>query len=164
MTLHKTLLIALAFVILAGGCGVKAPPIPPDVLVPKGATDLRGTVKEETFELTWSMPKANRDGSKPVDLVRFLVLRRDETRGCPECPGEFQVRAELDLRSPEGYLLEKNTVTWVDRDLKEGVIYMYKVVGVNHWGYQGPPSNEVMIKWGAPQEPPASDTPGVEGE
>jgi hypothetical protein len=152
MTLRKTLPIAIAFVILAGGCGVKAPPIPPDVLVPKGATDLRGTVKEGTFELTWSMPKANKDGSKPVDLVRFLVLRRDETKGCPECPGEFTVRADLDLRSPEGYLLEKNTVTWVDRDLKEGVIYMYKVVGVNHWGYQGPPSNEVMIKWGETKE------------
>lgn len=164
MTLHKILPIAIAFVIIAAGCGVKAPPIPPDVLVPKGATDLRGTVMEETFELTWTMPKANQDGSKPVDLVRFLVLRRDETRGCPECPGEFKVKADLDLRSQKGYRLEKNTVTWVDRDLTEGVIYMYKVVGVNHWGYQGPPSNEVMIKWGAPQEPPASDTPEGEKE
>jgi len=152
MTLHKTLPIALAFIILAGGCGVKAPPIPPDVLVPKGATDLRGTVKEEIFELTWSLPKTNVKGSEPVDLVRSLVFRRDETRGCPECPGEFKVRAELDLRSPEGYRLEKNTVTWVDKDLKEGVIYMYKVVGVNHWGYKSTPSNEVMIKWGETKE------------
>jgi hypothetical protein len=80
------------------------------------------------------------------------VLRRDETRGCPECPGEFTVKAELDLRKPQGYLLEDDTATWKDSGLTEGVIYLYKIVGVNHWGYQGPPSNEVMIKWGAPPE------------
>ena len=152
MKLYKPLPIVIVCVILAWGCGVKAPPTPPDALIAKAITDLRGTVKEETFELTWSMPKRNVDGSTPVYLARFLVLRRDETRGCPDCPGEFQVRAELDLRSPQGYRLEGDTVTWTDKDLTEGVIYMYKVVGVNHWGYQGPPSNEVMITWGETKE------------
>jgi hypothetical protein len=56
--------------------------------------------------------------------MRFLVLRRDETRGCPECPGEFTVKAELDLRKPQGYLLEDDTVTWKDIGLKDGVIYI----------------------------------------
>jgi hypothetical protein len=148
-----TFLTVIFLVILAWGCGVKAPPTPPDVLVPKAIKDLRGTVKEGAFYLTWSLPKENMDGSRPVDLVRFRVLRRDETKGCPECPGEFAVKAELDLRTPtQGYLLEDNTVTWKDTGLTEGVIYMYKIIGVNHWGYQGPPSNEVMIRWGAPPE------------
>jgi hypothetical protein len=151
------LLIALAM-----GCGVKAPPTPPDVLVPKAITDLEGTVKEGALYLTWGMPTKNVDGSMPVDLKRFLVLRRDETRGCPECPGEFTVRADLDLRSPKGYLLEDDTVTWRDTGLTEGVIYMYRVIGVNHWGYQGPPSNEVMIQWGAPLEP--SSSLSIQGE
>lgn len=142
----------ILLIILAVGCGVKAPPIPPDVLVPEAITDLQGTVREEAFYLTWSLPKENMDGSRPVDLERFLVLRRDETRGCPECPGEFKVKAELDLRSPKGYVLEDDTATWKDSGLTEGVIYMYKVIGVNHWGYQSPPSNEVMITWGEPQE------------
>jgi hypothetical protein len=148
--IKKMLPIWIFLFILAGGCGVKTSLTPPDVLVPKAITDLKGTIKEQAFELTWSLPEANVDGSKPVDLVRFQVLRREETRGCLECPGEFLKRAELDLRSPQGYLLEKDTVTWQDRDLKDGVIYMYKVVGINHWGYQGPPSNEVMIRWGSP--------------
>ena len=145
-------LMVMFLVILAWGCGVKAPPTPPDVLVPEAITDLQGTVREESFYLTWSLPEENIDGSRPVDLVGFLVLRRDETRGCPECPGEFNVKAELDLRTPKGYLLEDDTVTWRDSGLTAGVIYMYKIVGVNHWGYQGPPSNEVMITWGAPPE------------
>lgn len=162
MMMKKMFPIVLFLVILAGGCGVKAPPTPPDVLVPEAVSDLLGTVKEGAFYLTWTLPKENRDGSRPVDLERFLVLRRDETRGCPECPGEFTVRAELDLRSPKGYLLENNTATWKDTGLTEGVIYMYKVIGVNHWGYQGPPSNEVMINWGAPPQPTSST--GTHGE
>lgn len=147
-----TFLMVIVLVILAWGCGVKAPPTPPDVLVPKAVKNLKGTVKEGAFYLTWSLPKENLDGSTPVDLVGFLVLRRDETLGCPECPGEFNVKAELDLRSPKGYLLEDDKVTWKDSGLTEGVIYMYRIIGVNHWGYQGPSSNEVMITWGVPPE------------
>jgi predicted small lipoprotein YifL len=142
----------ILLIILAVGCGVKGPLTPPDVLVAKAITDLKGTVRDEGFYLTWSLPKENMDGSRPVDLERFLVLRRDETRGCPECPGEFKVMAELDLRTSQGYLLKDDTVTWKDSGLTEGVIYMYKIIGVNHWGYQGPASNEVMIRWGGPKE------------
>ena len=145
-------LTVIVLVILAWGCGVKAPPIPPDVLVPEAISDLKGTVKEGAFYLTWSLPEENIDGSTPVDLRGFLVLRRDETGGCPECPGEFAVKAELDLREPQDYLLDDDTVTWKDSGLTEGVIYMYKIIGVNHWGYQGPPSNQVMITWGETKE------------
>ncbi len=152
--MKKMLPIWIFLAILAWGCGVKTDLVPPDVLVAKAIKDLQGTVKEETFELTWSVPKANAKGTEPVDMVQFRVLRREETGGCPECPGEFKKRAELDLRTPKGYSLEKNTATWVDKDLKEGVIYMYKVVSINHWGYPSAPSNEVMIKWAAAPEPP----------
>jgi hypothetical protein len=148
--------------VLAAGCGVKTNIVPPDVLVPKAIKDLQGTVKEDTFELTWSVPKANMNGSTPPDLVTFRVLRREETGGCPECPGEFKVRAELDLRTPKGYVLGKNTATWVDKDLKDGVIYMYKIVSINHWGYPSEPSNEVMIKWPPPPPPPAPEAPAPE--
>jgi len=158
--MKKAFPIWIVLAILAMGCGVKTALVPPDVLVAKAITNLHGTVKEDTFELTWSVPKANTNGSTPVDLVTFRVLRREETGGCPECPGEFKTRAELDLKNPKGYVLEKNIATWVDKDLTEGVIYMYKVVSINHWGYPSAPSNEVMIKWApAPPPPPAPETP-----
>ncbi len=154
--------IWILLVILVMGCGVKTNLVPPDVLVAKAIKDLQGTVKEDTFELTWSIPKANANGSTPVDLVTFRVLRREETGGCPECPGEFKKRAELDLKNPKGYVLEKNTAIWVDKDLKEGVIYMYKIVSINHWGYASAPSNEVMIKWAPAPSPPAPEAPAPE--
>jgi hypothetical protein len=162
--MKKMLPVWIFLAILAGGCGVKTSLVPPDVLVAKAIKDLQGTVKEETFELTWSVPKTNANGSTPVDLVTFRVLRREETGGCPECPGEFKKRAELDLKDPKGYLLEKNTATWVDKDLKDGVIYMYKVVSINHWGYSSAPSNEVMIKWAPVPPPPAPETPEQQPE
>jgi hypothetical protein len=151
--MKKAILLTVLFlVILAWGCGVKAPPVPPDVLVPEAVSDLKVTVKEGALYLTWSLPEENIDGSTPVDLRGFLVTRRDETGGCPECPGDFVVKAELDLRDPHGYLLEDDTVTWKDSGLTKDVIYMYKIIGVNHWGYQGPPSNQVMITWGETKE------------
>jgi hypothetical protein len=158
--MKKIFPVLILLAILAAACGVKTALIPPDVLVPKAIKDLQGTVKEDTFELTWSVPKANAKGTEPVDLVQFRVLRREETGGCVECPGEFKVVAELDFKNPKGYVLEKNTAIWVDKDLKDGVIYMYKVVSINHWGYPSAPSNEVMIKW--PPPPPAPETPTPE--
>ena len=97
--MKKMLPVWIFLAILAVGCGVKTDLVPPDVLVAKAIKDLQGTVKEETFELTWSVPKANANGSTPVDLVQFRVLRREETGGCPECPGEFKVRAGGPLRN-----------------------------------------------------------------
>jgi hypothetical protein len=147
--MQKTVLIGLVVMILLAGCGVKTALTPPDVLVAKAIANLQGTVKESALVLTWGVPQANKDGSRPADVVRFLVLRREELKGCIECPGEFKVRAELDLRTPQGYAREDNTITWQDKDLKEGVTYIYRVVSVNHWGYQSPSSNDFVITWGA---------------
>jgi hypothetical protein len=156
--MKKTLPVWIMLIVLAGGCGVKTSLTPPDVLVAKPIKDLQGIVKEGAVDLTWSVPKENANGSTPVDLVSFRVLRREETKGCLECPGEFPVRAELDLRATQGFLREDNTITWQDTALKEGVIYIYKVISVNHWGYPSLPSNEVVIRWGAPA-PSSSITP-----
>ncbi len=142
--MKKLFPVGIVLFILAVGCGVKTSLVPPDVLVAKAITDLQGTVKEDTFELTWSVPKANANGSTPVDLEYFRVMRREE------------------FRTPKGYVLEKDTATWVDKDLKEGVIYMYKVVSINHWGYPSAPSNEVMIKWAPAPPPPAPEAPAPE--
>ena len=158
--MKKTWLIGIVLIMLTGGCGVKTALTPPDVLVAKTITNLQGAAKEGTYVLTWSVPQANKDGSRPVDLVRFRVLRRDELKGCLECPGEFRIRAELDLRTPQGYSREDNTIQWQDKDLKEGVIYIYRVISVNHWGYQSAPSNDVVITWGATPTPSAQ--PGAQ--
>jgi hypothetical protein len=160
----KTLPLWLVLALLAIGCGVKTSLVPPDVRVPKAIKDLHGAVKGGAYDLTWSIPKENMDGSTPADLVRFQVLRRVVTNGCLECPGEFQVRAELDLRSAQGYLREDNTITWQDNDLNEGVYYIYKVISINHWGYPSPPSNEVVIQWGAPALSPSGTQPEKQQE
>lgn len=143
--------LAFAVVFFACGCGVKTHLVPPDVRVPKRIQDLKGEVRDKSLVLRWGIPEENADGSRPVDLVHLRILRREERGGCIECPGEFSVREELDLRKAEGYTVEDGVLSWVDTDLEDGVIYVYKVVGVNHWGYAGEPSNEVVIKW-----PPAT--------
>ena len=91
--LHLVPLLCL----LAGGCGVKAPPIPPDVLVPTSVSGLEANVQEGELHLSWGIPRKNMDGSRPADLIAFNVLRRDEKGACVECPGEVAVRAHLAL-------------------------------------------------------------------
>src|SRR4030042_6590702 len=99
--MKKMLPIWIFLAILAVGCGVKSALTPPDVLVAKAIKDLQGTVKEDTFELTWSVPKENVKGPGPVDLVQFQVLRREETGGGPEGPGGFKKRGEVRLKKPK---------------------------------------------------------------
>jgi fibronectin type 3 domain-containing protein len=154
--LKRYLPLVFIIVALVEGCAVKAPPIPPDVLVPKPISDLQGRVREGELYLRWSVPRENMDGSKPVDLVSFRILRRDEKGGCIECPGEFKVRADLDLRTKGEYRQERGIMSWKDKDLEKGILYVYKVTGINHWGYASPPSNEVVIQWGLPPPPPSS--------
>ena len=152
--LHLVPLLCL----LAGGCGVKAPPIPPDVLVPTSVSGLEANVQEGELHLSWGIPRKNMDGSRPADLIAFNVLRRDEKGACVECPGEFAVRAHLDLRAPQGYRQERGSIRWKDSELEAGTIYIYKVVGVNHWGYPSPPSNQVVVQWCHPPAAPSSLT------
>jgi len=150
--------LPLLFILFAlvEGCGVKAPPIPPDVVVPEPISDLQGRVREGDLYLRWSVPRENMDGSKPVDLVSFRILRRDEKGGCIDCPGEFKVRADLDLRRKDEYRQEQDIMSWKDKDLEQGILYIYKVRSINHWGYASPASNEVVIQWGLPPPPPSS--------
>jgi len=156
--LKHALYLAVLVSILVSGCGVKAPPIPPDVRVPKTISNLQAGVRAGNVHLRWSMPRENMDGSRPVDLASFTVLRREETRGCVECPGEFAERAKLDLRSIDGYQRKDNIIEWRDNGLREGSMYLYKVVGVNHWGYPSAPSNQVIIEWCEPPSTPSSVT------
>ncbi len=140
------ILFCCLWVAIIGGCGVNAPPIPPDAILPKGVTNLQATVVAEGVALKWQIPTENVDGSRPAAVARFLVLRRVEDKeGCLQCPGEYTVIKEINLATREGYQIDKGVIVWVNRDITPKKVYLYKVVGVNRWGYQGPPSNEVMV-------------------
>ena len=136
----------IAFALLLAACGVKAPPTPPDLIVPEAPGDLRAIVREGRLYLSWGLPKKNVDGSKPADIVEFEILRGEGS--CPRCPISLSPWREIEV--PEG----KEAFLWEDTHLEAGMTYRYRVRGVNHWGFAGPPSNEVRVTWIAPPPPP----------
>jgi len=130
----KRLLVLLLFGLL--GCGVKAPPRPPDLLLPHAPKGLKLMVREGLAYLTWEAPEDARY------LYGFHVLMKEEgsegflTIGkVPYCQGKKGYRFDL-------------------KGLSRGKRYVFKVMGINKWGYPGPPSEEVALRWVSPPVAP----------
>ena len=74
-------------VVLAGvsACGRKGPPLPPLRPVPGHVTDLAATRVDDRVTLTFSVPRANRDGSTPsaVQHVEIYVVETAATAPVP---------------------------------------------------------------------------------
>ena len=72
-----TLLASAVMVMtLAGACGVRTLPRPPEDTRPRPATDLSGKREGAAVRLSWERPNESMDGERLADLVRFLVERR----------------------------------------------------------------------------------------
>ena len=105
--------------------------------------------------LEWSLPKENTDGSKLVDLQGFKVLRESfEGEECKGCPERLVPIAEVDLASGGHYVIEADRVFWVDKGLRAGRTYGYRVVAFNRRGHFSQRSNKVEVLWDIPPPSP----------
>jgi fibronectin type 3 domain-containing protein len=145
----------IPLLILWVGCGKKAPPVSLDRIVPKVVNDLDASVREGRVILRWSLPHENTDGSKLVDLQGFKVLRESfEGEECKGCPERLAPIAEVDLASREQYVIEADRLFWVDKGLRAGRTYRYRVLAFNRRGHFSQGSNRVEVLWEVPLPPP----------
>jgi len=149
--------IAILFLVpLVGGCGLKAKPRPPQVLVPEAPTLLRAQVEAQGVRLSFTLPTRNRDGSGLTDLETIEVQRasiKDEE--CPTCPTAYTTVAQIRYEYPSGEVLPSGRMSLVDR-LESPGTYRYRVIAVNAKGTKSRPSAAVGIFWDVPPAAPRS--------
>jgi fibronectin type 3 domain-containing protein len=131
-----------------GGCGIKAPPVPRDTIVPKRIVDLEAIPREGRLLLMWTVPKENTDKTVLTDLEKFEILRSegalvaDECRGCGE---GSKVVHEMKVDSVEEMRGKKISVFIEDQEPRK--VYEYQVVSINRRGYPSARSNPVTVYW-----------------
>lgn len=122
-------------------CGVKGPPLPPELPAPSPPEDIRVRVREGCVELLWRAKKSS--GPKDVAAVQWEVLRAKE----PEA-GMGPAYKILGRVEKTGY---------ADRSVGLNQKVFYSVRGISEEGRRGPQSAPVKVLNLAP--PPAAMYP-----
>ncbi len=126
----------------AAGCGKKAYPVVPkqEALV-QGVTDLQARMVDNQVEISWTV-----ETTQPVPVQKFVLYRASRSLAdgdCPGCPMLFTKISEwpvVSSRSGASYRMR------VKDGVDPGMIYFYKVIGIDVYGHSGKDSNVAEIQ------------------
>lgn len=99
--------VVLAAAAAAGsvvGCGKKGPPLPPFVRIPAAPGDIVAARRGDVVELTFTIPAANTDGTRPADIERVDLIALTGPRSVSDAVilelgsliGSLDVKAPVD--------------------------------------------------------------------
>ncbi len=145
--MKKYLLFFIAALFLVS-CGLKAPPLPPEVVVPNRISDLRLKKIDGGIMLKWTVPTKNSDGTDLADLTGFKILRKDipdKDIDCPPCSMKFKEIADFTLTVPGKAEISGGSVLYSDTSLSPSITYTYEVVSYNSMGNFSSPSNLIDV-------------------
>lgn len=145
-------LLTLPTLIGALACGKKGPPRVPESKIPAAVSDLRAITKESGVLLLWTMPSRNHDGSDLDGLGGFKIFRSETTFGaaeCSHCPKRYKELADIVYgeRPSENIRIKENKWEFMDRDLRYGMIYTYKILTYSSAGIFSKDSNTTQVSW-----------------
>jgi hypothetical protein len=146
--MKKSVLLLFITALFLASCGLKAPPLPPEAVVPERISDLKVKMIEGGVTLKWTIPTTNTDGTALTDLVGFKVLRKDvadKDVDCPPCTGEFNEIADFTIAVPGKAVIADGAVLFSDTSLSPFVTYTYTVVAYNSTGNFSKTSNSVVV-------------------
>lgn len=129
-----------ALLLLATGCGKKAPPVAPQPRPLSAVTDLKGILNKRQFRLTWTHLPDNRYANA------YVVLRAQRGAfqpACGDCPRVFQKAGAVHI--PRAVRDIEQTLDF-SQELAEGFSYTFSVRPVHDSGAQGPDSNLVVVE------------------
>jgi hypothetical protein len=141
----------LAFVAAAAwvGCGVKAPPVPPQAARPQRILDLHAESVQEGVKLSWGRPTTYEAGGKMRNLGYFAIMRSDGQG--------FRNVGEVPVTDQERFQQEQ-MFAFTDHDTTIGHSYTYQIVSYTQDQYKSAPSNPAEIERTVPRPPPNPET------
>ncbi len=162
--------VALILLPMVAGCAKIADPQPPEIHVPKPATDLTAFQRADKVVLRATLPQQNTDGTKEPTLDRIEVYRLAEeasenTNQKQLLPDKFRQHADLILSIPEtrfsdyqshNSLVIEDALSGVSQSLIFEHAYRYALLFVNDKNQAADFSNQAVITPlaipGAPEE------------
>jgi hypothetical protein len=126
------------------GCGIKAPPVPPQQRQAPPVVDLYHELDGPVFSMTWRL--ADVDPSR-FDEAEGCRVYRARTRladsNCPGCPPDFEPVADIPVGDGDA---AGTPIQYVET-LDAGVGYTYKVVCYTENGIDGTDSDWVTVSY-----------------
>jgi len=132
-------LASAACLLAVAACGRKAPPRPPEEVVPRPLADLAASNLPDGVQLSWSRPLLYADGERMTDLGGFLVERATGDALA------YRKIAELEVTDRDRFR-QIRRFKHLDADVTPGVTYRYRVVSFTVDRYFSAPSNAVTIE------------------
>jgi hypothetical protein len=173
---------ALAFLVVAIGCGKKGPPLPPLVRLPAAPTDFSIARRASEVVVQLKVPTTNGDGSTPADLDRIeIFVVHGETATTPQAiiragtkVGTIVVNPPVDpdasqdevekakAAAPPGGVDQGAVATVTDTATLSGPgsadAPAYFAVGVNTRGRRGALTRRIAVPLGELLPPPSDVT------
>jgi len=123
--------------LLCGGCGKKANPVPPRI-IPPAVGELAVLSTEQGIVLSWSVPESRqRIGS--FRISRTAPVEAGEA--CPGCPQEYRPLRTLTLADDRLRREGDRKFSYLDAEAMVSHYYSYQIAACDPAGICGAPSN-----------------------
>ena len=145
--MKSLLVLGCVLALVSMGCGKKGAPRAPELAMPQPITNLTAKPDRSGFVLTWSRPTEYIDGKPLTDLTGFVILRKELSPTCPECPVPYRPLITVNVEDREKFVKQKQ-YRFVDESAQSQVTYRYRVSSQLKDGSLSEPSNEVQATRG----------------
>jgi uncharacterized protein len=149
-----TCALAILALLLAGGCGFKDKPVPPQHVVPKAVLDLQVELDEQGATLSWTYPTETVTGGNVEEIDGFALYRAEVPVNsyCKTCPVPY----DPPIAVPGGTVPpnSRKTATHEIKNLRPGNLYFFKVRSKTGWWSESQDSNAVSFFWQTPPMTP----------
>lgn len=133
-----SVLVAMLLIVSLAGCGKKADPRPSTLQRPPAVSDLSAGPGAAGAGLRWSVPEAVQ-GDWTFQVQRSESA--DSADFCPGCPQTYRPLTTLKLDDSRLRRTGERAFGFDDPDLREGRVYLYRVVVCRGGGPCGKESN-----------------------